>query len=85
MSKRHTLVTLVLLSSSTAFAKPAKHHRSPPLIVKIERVCKRFRVECDLDGFPMVGNVKGKGGSGREDDEAMAALDPHYISRIFSR
>jgi hypothetical protein len=73
MSKRHT---------STAFAKPARHHRSP-LIAKTERVCKHFHVAY-TDGFPMVGNVKGKAG-GREDDEAIAALDPHYISRIFSR
>jgi len=89
MSKRHTLVTLILLSSSTAFAKPAKHHRSSPLIAKIQnieqRVCKRFHVECDTDGYPMVGNVKGKAGGGRQDDETIAELDPRYITRIFSR
>jgi hypothetical protein len=78
MTRKHTILTVLLLSVAPAAASPSAGHAPPadsevakPLLELRNQLFKtdkakvdvaRFRALCDKDGYPLVGNVAAKGG-----------------------
>jgi len=78
MSRKHEILTVLLLSAAPAAASP--DHRMPPPDAQVPKALRDLRVElaeagrakalgqlpkfralCDQDGYPLVGNLAGKG------------------------
>jgi len=67
--RKRTLIPILLLSSTTALAKPPPDDQAPKPLLELRdklfeagkesalRDMPRFRPLCDADGYPLVGNL----------------------------
>ena len=73
MIRKRVLIPVLLLGSSTAWAKPPADADAPPKLIELrsklfnageegaKKDMPRFRALCDAEGFPLVGNMTRKG------------------------
>ena len=84
MSKRNSIVAFILLSSAAVAHAGTTKPETKPQKPRVQQPA--VHAQTDHEGYPVVGNiVRGKGSPQIEEPVTLAALDPRYIARIFSR
>jgi hypothetical protein len=73
LTRTRTLIPVLLLASTPAFAKPPPDDKAPEALIELRsqlfeagreqalQQVPKFRALCDADGYPLVGNAVRKG------------------------